>query len=601
MKRALFIIISLLLVTITLDAQTQHGYVKTKGRLASNGTVIAGTRISGATIQVKGRTTVLSQSNGTFSFPVPAQDFYLQNVQKQGFVIMDPEMLTREYTYSKSPLVLVLETKEQQADDKLATKKKIRGTLQQQLQEKEEEIESLKAQQKLSNEEYRKQLQELYDQQESNERLINEMVNRFSKTDFDIVDDFNRRIAQLILDGKLTKADSLLNTKGDIQTAVNAYNQIHLANIQEERNQELRQQRLNKSIAYERQVKEDLIQRCKGKIDIFQLQHKKDSTLHYLRIIVGIDTLNMDWRFHLYNYQQEYFGDTQGALEGYEKCRVLLETSQHDSANIARCYDALGMICHQQGKDSLAFSYMEKALNIRQGLYKDEQEEVAVSYSNIGTLYNDQGNIYKALESYQKALLIRKHIYKEDTIQHSIATIYNNLGKIYRQKNELDNALSCYQHVCDIKQSLLPGKFHRSMARCYNNMAIVYMAKNDYEASLRYLKEALVISDSVYGRQHILTANILYNIGNSYASKKAYSQAIAAFSQSLVVFEELQAANISNKKYEQNLTECCLCLGVSFLQVKDYYKAKEFFEKAKEYDSKRKYANFIEEQIKRIH
>ena len=139
------------------------------------------------------------------------------------------------------------------------------------------------------------------------------------------------------------------------------------------------------------------------------------------------------------------------------------------------------------------------------------------------------------------------------------------------------------------------------MARCYNNMAIVYMAKNDYEASLRYLKEAFVISDSVYGRQHILTANILYNIGNSYASKKAYSQAIAAFSQSLVVFEELQAANISNKKYEQNLTECCLCLGVSFLQVKDYYKAKEFFEKAKEYDSKRKYANFIEEQINRNH
>ena len=124
MKRALFIIISLLLVTITLDAQTQHGYVKTKGRLASNGTVIAGTRISGATIQVKGRTTVLSQSNGTFSFPVPAQDFYLQNVQKQGFVIMDPEMLTREYTYSKSPLVLVLETKEQQADDKLYYGKK---------------------------------------------------------------------------------------------------------------------------------------------------------------------------------------------------------------------------------------------------------------------------------------------------------------------------------------------------------------------------------------------------------------------------------------------------------------------------------------------
>lgn len=599
--KKIYVILLLSFAVMTSFAQMQHGYVKTKGRLASNGAIIAGTSILGATIQVKGRTPVLSQPNGKFSFPVPTQKYYLQSVQKRGFVMTDPDMLSREYTFSKNPLVLVLETKEQQTDDKLAAEKKIRRILQRQLQEKEDEIELLKAQQKLSNEEYRKQLQEIYAQQEDNEKLINEMANRFSTTDFDVVDDFNRRITQLILDGKLTAADSLLNSKGDIQTAVNAYNKIHLANIQEERNQELRQQRLKKSIAYEHQVKEDLIKRCKSKIDIFQLQHKKDSTLHYLRIIVEIDTLNMDQRFHLYNYQQEYFGDTRGALEGYEKCRVLLETDQQDSVNIARCYDAIGMLYHQQGKDSLSLSYMEKALNIRQKLYDYEHEEVAISYSNIGTLFNDQGNLYKALESYQKALSIRKHIYKEDTIQHSIATLYNNLGKLYRQKNELDNALSCYQHVYEIKHSLLPGKFHRSIARCYNNMAIVYLAMKKYEASLRYLKEALVISDSIYGRQHVLTANILYNIGNSYASNKEYTQAIAAFSQSLDVFTDLQAADVLDKKYEQNLTECCLCLGVSYLQVKDYHKAKEFFQKAKEFDSNRKYAKIIEEQIKSIH
>lgn len=45
MRKELVIIITLLLVTISLDAQTQYGYVKTKGRLASNGVVVAGKKI----------------------------------------------------------------------------------------------------------------------------------------------------------------------------------------------------------------------------------------------------------------------------------------------------------------------------------------------------------------------------------------------------------------------------------------------------------------------------------------------------------------------------------------------------------------------------
>ena len=48
----------LVAISVTVSAQTQQGYVKTKGREGYNKTVIAGTRIPGATIQVKGRTGV---------------------------------------------------------------------------------------------------------------------------------------------------------------------------------------------------------------------------------------------------------------------------------------------------------------------------------------------------------------------------------------------------------------------------------------------------------------------------------------------------------------------------------------------------------------
>ena len=176
----------------------------------------------------------------------------------------DPDMLSRQYAYSKNPLVLVLETKEQQTDDKLAAERKIRKTLQRQLQEKEDEIESLKEQQKLSEEEYRKQLQEMYAQQESNEKLISEMADRYSRMDFDQMDDFNRQVNYLIINGRLLEADSLLNKKGNIRERILILDRHHEANIQQREN-------LEKSEFLEQRQREEIAQDCYNKYKIFEI------------------------------------------------------------------------------------------------------------------------------------------------------------------------------------------------------------------------------------------------------------------------------------------------------------------------------------------
>ena len=335
-------------LTIASFAQTQQGYVKTKGRLSSNGAVINGTRLSGAIVTVKGHNAVLSGINGAFTLVIPNNYFYLQNVQKQGYVITDPDVLSRKYVYSKNPLALVLETQEQQADDKLAVERKIRRTLQRQLQDKEAEIESLREQQTINEAEYRKQLQEIYAQQESNESLISQMANRYSQMDFDQIDDFNRHVSQMILEGKLTEADSLLNTKGDINTRLAALRQHQEANAQAEQKIKKRQKQLEKSKELTRKELEDLALDCYSKFEIFKMQHQNDSAAYYIELRAELDTLNMGWRFSLYNYMQEYLGDTHGALVGYEKCRILLENQTIvDSIYLARCYDAIGNLYHK--------------------------------------------------------------------------------------------------------------------------------------------------------------------------------------------------------------------------------------------------------------
>ena len=63
--------------------------------------------------------------------------------------------------------------------DKLESERKIRRTLQHQLQEKENEIEALKAENKISLQEFLQEMQKIYANQKSNEKLISEMAERY--------------------------------------------------------------------------------------------------------------------------------------------------------------------------------------------------------------------------------------------------------------------------------------------------------------------------------------------------------------------------------------------------------------------------------------
>ena len=187
MKRILFFAMLMLLSTAVF-AQTQKGYVKTKGRMV-NGQLVPGEGLKGATVAVKGRTPVLvNKDDGEFSFPLRDNQFSFDSVKKKGYQLIDAEACSRIYKPSGNPIYFVMETPEQQLQDKLNAERKIRRNLQKQLQEREDEIESLKEQQKISDDEYRQALQKLYQDQESNEQLISDMAKRYSELDYDQLD-----------------------------------------------------------------------------------------------------------------------------------------------------------------------------------------------------------------------------------------------------------------------------------------------------------------------------------------------------------------------------------------------------------------------------
>ena len=253
-RKILFILTAVGTLTISAQTQQQKGIVKTPGRMV-NGKLVSGKAIPQAQVILGDSSKLLTDTKtGSFSFFVHNQKYSIKDVKKDGYQLVDPQVC-RQYNYSTNLLYLVMETVGKQQDVELEAQKKIRRTLQRQLQQREDELEKLKVQHKLTQEEYQKARQQLYDDQEKNEKLIKEMAKRFSQLDYDQMDEFYQQVSNYIENGDLVKADSLLRSRGDVNSQIK--DQFRNEQIIQQKKEELA-----KAEAVIQHSKEELAKRC---------------------------------------------------------------------------------------------------------------------------------------------------------------------------------------------------------------------------------------------------------------------------------------------------------------------------------------------------
>ena len=407
-----------LLMTVYASAQIQKGYVKTKGRMGKNG-VIAGSPIPGASVILRGGNSTVSGNNGTFSLTVPSKKFSLQNVLKKNYVLTDPDILSKQYDYSTNLLTIVLETTSQQLEDKLAAHDKICETLRSRLKKKEEEIKALKEQNKVTQEEYLKLRTALIEEQDDNEKLIGQMAERYSKIDFDEVDDSNKAISRLILEGKLSEADSLLNTKGDIHTRADELKRL--------------QQMAQKKMA-------ELGQDCYTKYEIFMMKHLKDSAEYYIEYRLNIDSTNYEWQNDAGHFAREYRADYAKAMRYYEKGLQLAKTQDGERGlSAATCYNNIGNLMYEKGDYDQALKYYQIALEIKETALGQDNQGVATYLNNIGNAYTAKRDYSMALDYHKRALAIRESLLGTD--HPDVAGSYNNIAAIYRNQKDYAQAI----------------------------------------------------------------------------------------------------------------------------------------------------------------
>lgn len=583
-KYILPLLIALLSCSISF-AQTQQGIVKTRGRMV-NGKVEPGKRLSGATITLNLGNSLVSSGQGTFSFNVPAGKSYsLVSAKKHGYTLADPEYTRRSFTFSaKNPFYVVLEDEEQRQADINAATRKVRKTLTAQLEKREDEIEELKRQNKLTEKEYQKRLQELYDNQSKSEQLVKEMAERYASTDYDQLDDFNRQVQQYIEEGELQKADSMIQSKGDIKQRIANYRETVAAN--EKVRKELEQSEAGTAKTYE-DLSEDLFH----KYEICLQEFKQESALYYLKERADLDTTNVEAVLCYANLA--FF---QRKFDSAEKYLMMsLRITEQDKNPIRSIYaeSLLGELYIEQHDWSKSENLLLDLLYMAEQLFKLEPDNndwldlLAHTQSSLGRLYNstnlyDESKKYyeQALENYEILSLDKPDIYSADLaiVQNGLGALLINMGKDSDSGILLKNALSNIQD--SFKK--YPDTYRLQLAYILDNMSILYFNMGDYAESEKLQKEVLMHhrilfqqNPDAYRAELGLT---LYNLAILYNAMSDYPESERYYLEALKNQEILYAQD-SNASYD-DYVRTLLSLGVQYNAREDYANSKKYLTEA---------------------
>lgn len=556
----------LLSFCLVSSAQTeQHGYVKTRGRMV-DGVHVPGKGLVGAVVSVKGANKVgVMEDDGAFSFPVRDGSFTIQSVNKSGYVIVDADALPKTYTVSSNHIYLVMETPDQLLLDKLEAESKMLANVRRQLEERKKELEELKRQARITEEEYRSRLIRIYEAQSDEEKIVRDMAKRYSEIDYDQLDGFYRQVNSAVEQGDFSKADSLLRSQGDIDEQVEAYFRQEDA-IRKEQDELMLAKKVHQH------EKEEMAQRCYSYYESCFLQHKLDSASHYLQLRTRLDSLNATWQLEAGCFIYEYLADYDLAMRYFERSLEINRQVHGDfHPDVATSHNRMGQVYCNKNNHTKSIEHYTSALNIWKEIHGDSHPDVGVAYNNIGVTCSAMGDYSKALEYFALALDILKQEYVES--HHLVTTLYDNMGMAYMYTGDFDNALKYLNMSLDARLEAF-GDFSPETAISYETLGLYYQNRGEHVKALEHHKLALSIRQSYYGESHPL-------VTRSYRLIAAIYQSLGDNVRTLEYYElSLASRRKAVGDFHPEIAKWYNVIGLCYISSKESEKGLEYFNRA---------------------
>jgi len=220
----------------------------------------------------------------------------------------------------------------------------------------------------------------------------------------------------------------------------------------------------------------------------------------------------------------------ENAIQFTEKT---IESQVAEDSVKAIYFHKLGLCFYQLYNNETALTQFNKALKIRQQIFKPTHKDIIRLYRNISVVQNEIGNISEASLALEQALVLLRQSSMPDT--SLIVDLYMQQGRLLAKNREYNRA----------KEYLLQGKFlceeyskikKESYVEVLELLATNALAVNDTFQIIHWANQAAKFIESELNSQdqyQFYLANAFHNLGTGYALLDSFNLSNENFEKSL--------------------------------------------------------------------
>jgi non-specific serine/threonine protein kinase/serine/threonine-protein kinase len=303
-------------------------------------------------------------------------------------------------------------------------------------------------------------------------------------------------------------------------------------------------------------------------------------------------------------------GDIKGALESYEKARLIRQQlSDKEPENsvmrgdLANNLKLIGEIHSNGGDYDKAVGFYDQALVLQEKLIEQNPNDFA-SRAKLAELLRARGLIpffegdnKKAIEYYVRAKAINEQLHNEQPENPKIAEHYAYnfvaIGEAQGWDSDFEGASKNLQTGLDMLIRLgekYPNDFaiQRSLMLAHNKKAENYQDLKDFEKSVALFSRGVEIAQiSAKADPQNLQAKRDVAMGNKKLAQALDDagksrESLEKLTLALNIFQEIAAADPNNTEAPYDVANTRFSIGETYLTLKDYESALETFLRAKE-------------------
>ena len=471
-------------------AQTQQGFVRTVARPDQ-----PSQRLQGVVVRVQGDyNPVMTDEQGAFQVLMPGVKngaaFTLAGVNKGGYELQESELIGRQIAFSTSvPLEIIMVSRRQLQKDKQRIEQAARDNIERHYEQQLNDLNEQLAKAQLSNQEYEDRLALLEQDYNRFEPLIEQMAERYARTDYSNLSPADSLIQQAIEAGDLQLAQERILAKGDPVK------------------REKKMLRIRKLAEAER---DELASDFYNLYAIYLSRFQNDSALSFIIRRAYLDTTNAQWQIDAGNAYDKIGHNYDQALVFYRRAlRYALANEGPNALRTAVAHNNIAYALFQLHENEEAIQEQHKALRLYRLIYGENHEYTAARLINMGALHYYVHQFDSAQFYFTEAENVYSAIESADPDKQEIPTIHasllaNQAGIDFAQRN-YDSACQRLKKALDI----LPPKGAEDAQVLYlTSLGAVYDEMKRKDEAQAIWKQAYDIALRIYGPEHQLTKEL---------------------------------------------------------------------------------------------